>query len=109
MASCARRNFAALTIFMAFVICCILCTELIRFLTSFNWPAILLSWFSGRKSTPKTPIFNEGFSNSYGCGKDGGCRMLDTGCWMLDAGCWMLDAGCWMLDAGCWMLDAGCW
>jgi hypothetical protein len=40
MASWARRNLAALTIFIAFVICWVDCTDLIRFLTSFNWPAI---------------------------------------------------------------------
>ena len=40
MASCARRSLAALTIFMALVICCVLCTDLMRLRTSFNCPAI---------------------------------------------------------------------
>mgnify|MGYP006189749391 CR=1 FL=1 len=36
---------AALTIFIAFVICCVLCTDLILLRTSFNWPAMLIRLF----------------------------------------------------------------
>jgi hypothetical protein len=36
MASCARRNFAAATIFIALVIFCVLCTLVIRRLMSFK-------------------------------------------------------------------------
>ena len=48
IASCARRNFAAATIFMADVICMVFCTDAMRSLTSLSPPAMGLSVLGGQ-------------------------------------------------------------